>query len=391
MSRLLLVSQRPQEYGGAGSVRWNAFRTMLPELGWEVDVVTARPNPTANEYAEDATGQRLNALRAAVMGRVGAAMRPVVRRAGIEPEALAPSALWALTGRRAVRAAIAEHRPDVIWATSPPIAAHLVMAGLASEVTVPLVCELRDNWAGNPYYDAGGTLLTRVEGRALAPAAAVVVVTPPMVDVVGRLHPELADRVHMLPNGFDPVVLTERRDRRVVPAGQPATLVHAGPLQGYPGRTPEPLLAALRRPELRGRARLELIGPGTAPAAGGADVSVRPTLPWRKAVRAQAAADIGVVLYSSDRTALGTKVYELLALGKPILALVDDGNALHKLLRSLGQETGCVRHDDPEAIAAGIRRLLDDPPPPAPPEALAPWNRAEVARRLVTLLEELRA
>ena len=384
MRRLLLVSQRPQEYGGVGSARWNAFRAMLPGHGWEVDVVTARPNPTADAYAADATGQRLSALRAAVMNRAGSVMRPAVRRAGIEPEALAPSALWALTGRRAVRAAITRHRPDVVWATSPPIAAHLVMGALAAELTVPLVAELRDHWAGNPYYDAGGTALTRIERRALTPASAIVVVTPGMVDELRRLHPPLADRVHLLPNGFDPVVFEDRRPRRDTRTG-PVTLVHAGPVHGYPGRTIGPLLGGLRR--AGDRFTLELVGAGADVDAPG--VRVRPPLPWPEAVRAQAAADIGVVLYSSDRTALGTKVFELLALERPVLALVDEGNDLHRLLESLGQGAGCARHDDPAAIAAAIERLAADPPPPAPPGALAAWDRSAIAARVAALLDDL--
>jgi glycosyltransferase involved in cell wall biosynthesis len=99
--------------------------------------------------------------------------------------------------------------------------------------------------------------------------------------------------------------------------------------------------------------------------------------------------DIGVVLYSSDRTALGTKVFELLALGRPVLALVDDGNDLHRLLESLGQGAGCARHDDPAAIAAAIERLAADPPPAAPPEALAAWNRSAIAARVAALLDGL--
>jgi glycosyltransferase involved in cell wall biosynthesis len=382
--RLLLVSQRPQEYGGVGSARWNAFRAMLPEHGWAVDVVTARPNPTADAYAADPTAQRLNAVRAAVMNRAGAIMRPAVRRAGVEPEALAPSALWALTGRRAVRAAIARHRPDVVWATSPPIAAHLVMGALAGELTVPLVAEQRDHWAGNPYYDAGGTVLTRIERRALAPAAAIVVVTPGMEQAFRRLHPPLADRVHLLPNGFDPVVAEDRRPRRDTSTG-PVTLVHAGPVHGYPGRTLGPLLEGLRL--VGERFSLDLVGPGEPVDA--ARVRVRPRLPWREAVRAQAAADIGVVLYSSDRTALGTKVFELLALERPVLALVDEGNDLHRLLESLGQGAGCAPHDDPAAIAAAIERLATAPPPPARAEALAAWDRSAIAARVAALLDDL--
>src|SRR3954453_5481010 len=93
LRRLLLASQRPQEYGGGGAVRWRFFREVLPRHGWEVRVVTARPNPTADDFATDPTARRLNAARAAVMGRIGAVTRPAATRiAGIQPEALAPSA-----------------------------------------------------------------------------------------------------------------------------------------------------------------------------------------------------------------------------------------------------------------------------------------------------------
>jgi glycosyltransferase involved in cell wall biosynthesis len=383
--RLLLVSQRPQEYGGGGSTRWRFFRSELPRHGWEVDVVTARPNPTADEFATDAAGRRLYAARAAVMGRAGAIARPLARRAGIQPEALAPSALWALGGRRALRRAIAAHRPDVVLATSPPVASHLLTAGLARDLEVPLVCELRDNWAGNPYYDAGGTLLSRIEGWALAPAAAVVVVTPAMADVVRRLHPPLGDRVHVLPNGFDPRVLERRRTR--APASGPLTLVHAGAVYGE--RSPARLLEAMRLPGLDGRFRLELVGGGSLDVPEGPDVVPRGSVPWEEALDVQAAADIGVVLYSDDPTAQPGKLYELLALGKPILALVDPGNATDTLLRSLGQGAGCARHDDVAAIAAALERLATDPPAPVAAEALQPWNRAAVTERLAALLEEL--
>jgi glycosyltransferase involved in cell wall biosynthesis len=371
VKRLLLVSQRPQEYGGVGSSRWNAFRAMLPEHGWEVEVVTARPNATANEHAEDAAGQRLYAVRTAVMGRAGALMRPVVRRAGVEPEALAPSALWGLTGRRAVRDAIARHRPDAIWATSPPVAAHLVMAGL--ELTVPYVAELRDHWAGNPYYDAGGTLLTRLESRPLAAAAAVVCVTPQAADRLRRLHPGLAPRV--LPNGFDPALLERREPRR---PGRPATLVHAGALYG--GRTLAALHEALAAPALAGRVRLDVFGPGTP--AGPVDAQTA-----RERV---AAADLALVVFTpGEETAVPGKLYEALALGKPVLALGGADSAMAALLRELGQDAGLAPPDDPAAILAALERLLTEPPEPVAPARLDPYDRARVAADYAALLSEL--
>lgn len=386
MRRLLLVSQRPQEYGGGGSTRWRYFRAALPPHGWEVDVVTARPNPTGDEFAADPVHARLNAARAALMGRVGAVTRPAAQRLlGAQPEAFAPSAAWGVTGRRAVRRAIAEHRPDVVWATSPPVAAHLAVAGLAGEIDVPLVFEQRDGWAGNPYYDAGGSLLTRIEARALRAADAIVVVTPAMADIAARLHPRLRDRVRVLENGFDPVVL----EQRGAPAagGDTLTLVHAGSIYGE--RSPDRLLEAIRRTP--GRFRLVLAGAGAEAVPAAPDVDVRAAVPWSDAIRLQAGADVGVVLHSDDPTAQPGKLYELLALGKPVLALVEPGNATDRLLRDVGQGAGCVRFDDVDAIAAGLQRLADAPPAPVPEAALARWDRSRITERLVALLEELTA
>jgi glycosyltransferase involved in cell wall biosynthesis len=321
------------------------------------------------------------------MGAAGAALRPAAHRAGLQPEALAPSALWTLTGRRPLRRALAQFCPDVVWATSPPVASHFLTAGLSGELTVPLVCELRDNWAGNPYYDGGGSILRRIEAKALAPAAAIVVVTPGMVDVTAALHPSLAGNIRLLPNGFDASVLARRGARG--PIAPPVTLIHAGPVAGYPGRRLEPLLEALRRPEMRERFRLELVGPQAPVDAPGVEVRVRDPVSWNEAIAAQAAADVGVILYSADRTALGTKVFELLALGKPLLALVDRDNDLDRLLRELGQNAGCAPHDDPVAIAAALVRLVEEPPLPAPPEALAPYDRRRVAERAAAMLNEL--
>ena len=39
---LLLVSQRPVDYGGGGSIRWRHLLTALPRFGWDVSTVTAR-------------------------------------------------------------------------------------------------------------------------------------------------------------------------------------------------------------------------------------------------------------------------------------------------------------------------------------------------------------
>jgi glycosyltransferase involved in cell wall biosynthesis len=392
VKRLLLVTQRPLGYGGGGSVRWQYLRDALPRHGWEVEEVSARPNPTANAASTDPRAARLAEARAKVMGAVGAATRPAYRRLGIQPEAFPPNALWALTGRSAVRRARDRVRPDVVWATCPPPSA-LFAATAAGDGVLPLVAEMRDLWAGNPYFDAGGTLLTRIEKRAFGRAAAIVTVTQSCADRMLELHPEIAPRLEILPNGFDPDLLALRR--RTTTSSPRATLVHAGTLYG--DRSAVTLMRALSRPELAARTRLVLVGavdPLTRAALPHArcEVVIEPPVPWRDAVERVRDADVAVVINSPGTggdMAAPSKLYEALALGTPVLALTNPGTETERLLQRLGHDAGCAPPGDEDAIAHAVSRLLAAPPPPVDPAALAPFDRATIAERVAALLNRL--
>lgn len=393
--RLLLVSQRPLEYGGGGSVRWRFFARELPRHGWEVETVTARANPTANEVSTDAVSAGLAAARARVMGAVGTALRPACRSLGFQPEALAPNGLWALTGRRTIAEAIRRVQPHVVWATGPPPSAFFAAAAVTRESALPLVTELRDLWAGNPYFDAGGTVLARIERRTLAQARAVVSVTEGCRDRLLALHPEVASKFELLPNGFEPRLLELRAPARPSNPDTRATLLHAGTLYG--DRTAVTLIRALGRDDLRGRVRLELLGtvdPETEAAAREAslEVSVEPSSSWEVAVERTRRADIAVVINGSGTggdMALPSKLFEALALGRPVLALTAPDSDTERLLTRLGLGTGCAGPLDEDGIAGAVSRLLDQPPPAVDPARLEPWDRSRVARRVAGLLDEL--
>lgn len=391
--RLLLVSQRPLEYGGGGSVRWQYLRRALPRHGWQVTTVSARSNPTSNEASTDPRAARLASGRARVMERAGAVLGPLTRSVGVQPEALAPNGLWSLTGRAAIRAALEQAEPDVVLATCPPQSALFAAASVLAERDVPLVAELRDLWAGNPYFDAGGRLLARIEARAFERCRAVVCVTEGCRARLLDSHPGLKSRVALLPNGFDPRLLA-LRDPSSGPAPPRATLIHAGTLYG--DRTAVALLRALDRPELRDRVRLELLGPidkatvATIAAVGDrVEIVVEPTTSWEEAIERTRAADIAVVINGTATggdMALPSKLFEALALGMPVLALTTPGSDTARLLEQLGQQAGCAPPADAEAIARALVRLLEDPPAAVDPQLLRPWDRSLVAEQVAGLL-----
>jgi glycosyltransferase involved in cell wall biosynthesis len=390
---LLVVSQRPLDLGGGGSVRWRHLRRALPQHGWRMVECSPPAGATAHDTSTDLRLARLAARRARFVAVVRRVIGPLVRLLGVEPEALAPNNAWAVTGRRLVRAAITRERPNVIVATGPPPSALVAAAAVAGDT--PLVLDLRDLWAGNPYYDRGSRLLAAVQARTFASAAAIVTVTDGCRDALLNLHPTVAPRLHVLPNGFDPILLERRRPASWQANGY-VTLIHAGALYG--DRTAEPLLAALGRPELRDRVRLVLLGvvdPRTRRALSKAhhlDATAEPSVDWEKAIERVLASDIVVVINAPSTggdMAVPTKLYEALALGRPLLALARQGGDTARLLERLGQETGLAPPDDPGAIAAAIERLLSDPPQPVPPEALADFDRDRIAARYAALLDDV--
>jgi glycosyltransferase involved in cell wall biosynthesis len=390
---VLVVSQRPLDLGGGGSARWRHLRGALHQHGWRVVECSPRVGLTANESSIDPKAAWLAARRAKVMGVAGRILDPFTRLLGVKPEALALNNIWALSGRPLIRSAIRRERPDVVVATAPPPSALLATAATATEV--PLVAELRDLWAGNPYYDRGGSILPGLQRRALSRSAAVVTVTEGCRDGLLAVDPEVEQRLHVLPNGFDPALFT-RRAPRIATEG-PQTLIHAGALYG--DRTAESLLAALASPELHGRVRLELLGvidPRTRRLVTRTDVDVRvqPTVSAEQAIERMLGADIAVVINAPGTggdMALPSKLFEALALGRPVLALTGATSDTARILQRLGQDAGVAPPDDPVAIAAAVERLLTDPPGPVDPEALQEFDRDRVAARYAALLDEVAA
>jgi glycosyltransferase involved in cell wall biosynthesis len=390
---LLVVSQRPLDLGGGGSVRWQHLRRVLPQHGWRIVECSGRVGVGADDAAVNPRAARLAANRARVAGIAGRVLDPLARAIGVQPEALAPNNVWAFTGRRAVRRAIEEKKPDLVLATVPPPSGLLAAATTVGDT--PFVAEFRDLWAGAPYFDRGGRLRPGLERTALAHADAVVTVTDGFHDRLLSIHPEIASRLYVIPNGFDPRLLARRRVGS--DSSGRATLIHAGALYG--DRTAVGLLSALSRPELRGRVRLELVGvvdPETRRAESAAhdiDVVVEPPVSWETAIERTLDADIAVVINTpgtgGDIGQVPGKVYEVLALGRPVLGLMRPDSDAGRLLERFGQGVGLAPPDDPVAIAAAIERLLDSPPEPAAPDALVEFDRDRIAARYAALLDEV--
>ncbi len=99
------------------------------------------------------------------------------------------------------------HRPDVIYASSPPVETLLLAARLAEEYGVPYVCDLRDPWTCDSWiryrHGLDFAVERNLERSVLSRAAAVIANTPTarrlLVEEIGI--PE--EKVAIIPNGYD--------------------------------------------------------------------------------------------------------------------------------------------------------------------------------------------
>ena len=364
----------------------------LPEHGWEVDVLAAAERIAGDEYDSSQAARRRMDVRARTMARIGALTDPAFTLAGVRPEAFPLSTAWVPRGARDVRRRIASGRYDAILATGPPFAALMAARAGRRRGGPPLVVELRDLWAGNPLFDRRGELLGTLERWVFGRSAAVVAVTPEAAQDVRRRHPALAARVAEIPNGFEGDLLARRE---AVAPSRPLEILHSGTLTV--DRPLGPLLDVLARAPYRGAFRLTLHGyvaPPIAAQLAGIDSRLRVDVVgpsgWDDAIGRIARANATLIVQApsaGDATAVASKVYEYLALGRPVLALTG-GGATEGVLRRVGADRYAARLDDEASIIAALDRLRSEPvPAPVPAERLAPYERATIARSTAALLD----
>jgi glycosyltransferase involved in cell wall biosynthesis len=379
----------------------------LRRLGHEVTVLTtsAYGERSGDPHEDVVRTADLQRLRARLAGEqsIGALFdsptysgRPHPLAKVLVPEPLV--AAWLPFARACALRLQRERRFDCVITTSPPESAHAVGFALQSR-GVPWIADLRDAWTFESLRPELPTswqrrLDQRLERRWLSAADAVVCVSEPALEDLRRRG--IAEPV-LITNGWDPESSPEagRAPRDLLDPDR-VSLVYTGRF-GNRGRDPRPLVEALGRlacDEPAAAAQLELViaGPLTTDEAEllAGDVSpariVRAgSLDRPAALALQREADALLLLAQPIRSQLlNIKLFEYLAAGRPILALVA-GTDAGRLVAALGGDP--IRADDPAAIAAGLGAVARDELAKPDPEALAAYTYPAPAARLAEAVE----
>ncbi len=262
-------------------------------------------------------------------------------------------------------------RVDAVIAMSPPLT--LGLAGWAAKLAhrAPLVFNIQDVFPDAAVETGAITdrrviaVARRLERFSYRRADAVTVLSTDLADnVAGKVGTRHRSKVRVIPNFVDTTELfpMDRATsyRRELAIGDEPVVMYAGNV-GF-SQSLEMVIAAARAiPEAtfvingQGAARPEL----EADAAGLANVRFGDHQPAGRLNEVLATGDVHVVPLRRGlgRVSVPSKIYSILAVGRPVVAAIDADSEVSRIVAS----TGCgvvVAPDDTDAFIEGIRAVL---------------------------------
>jgi len=241
---------------------------------------------------------------------------------------------------------------DCIYTTSPPQSVHIIGALLKRIGKVPWVADLRDPWSDNQLRafpsDISRRYDSRLEQAVLGRADSVIANTPYFRKLLQERYPVRAPSICSIPNGYESALFTsdgciaEIDSRRL-------KISHLGSLYGQ--RDIAPLLKGLSlikkdHPTVFQDIYFEFIGPGTAKFADlvkeyglEEQVLLGSSVSYEEAVQKDRAASVLLCLPLTPEdmySQVPAKLYQFIALGKPVLAFAAPDGAMAMVLQEAG-------------------------------------------------------
>ncbi|MCI4065220.1 glycosyl transferase [Micromonospora sp. R77] len=353
-------------------------------LGWDITVITICQEAWEREYGLDHT------LSEKVDPRVKVVELPLIRqdletdiRAFSEERSLDPAGWiarlrkreqklfpepvfggWRYDLEQAVLRVHREHPADLLLASCAPYVNIAATWKLWEEHKVPYAVDFRDGWSldviGGGEAFSRDSVSGRWESKVLENALAVWCVNDPIAGFYRERYPQLADRVHVVRNGYDEDSLPDVAGRSPDPA--------AGLTFGYLGSvnfTPAFLESVLdgwriarRDDPVLARSRFEVRGHIGAGAAREANrhmdllkeaavdgVSFGGPVPKAALAETYGSWDALVLMLVGGRFVTSGKVYEFMATGLPVLSAHDVDHDASNVLAGHPLWTGAVGLD----------------------------------------------
>lgn len=422
MKRVLVISYYWPPNGGAPVQRWLKFAKHLPRHGWQPVVYTpSNPDivvedeglmrevppevevvrqPIREPYSlyRTLTGRRGRKVHAGFLDEEGRKGMLDDLAVFIRGNLFIPDArvAWVAPSIRYLRQYLAQHPVDAIVSTGPPHSMHLIALGLHRSLGIPWLADFRDPWTNIDFYHKlrltrrADARHRRLEREVLSGADLTLAVGWTLAEELRALG---ARRVEVVTNGYDRDDIPDP----AVPLDEALSLVHVGSMNAARD-VPEvwQALAAMCRTDVDLASRLVIRFVGAvdrrvldsiAEAGLSEKVERLGAVDHAQAMREMQRARVLLLSLNDAPNARGiltSKLFEYLAVGRPILAVgPTDGDAA----RVLRDTSHLLVQRGMQPDAGRLRDMLDRSTPVH--GEVEAYERAALTRRLADLLDGL--
>ena len=442
-NRVLMVCYAFPPTGGGGVQRSVKFAKYLPQFGWQPTVLTVS-NPSVPVQDSDLASEidpSIKVVRARTLEPSYSAKQRVVASgdsSGMSIKSLArgaammmlqpdPQVLWNPFAYQAAKKHLREIPHDAIYVTGPPFSSFLIGQRLKKKFDLPLVVDFRDEWLlaieylenhQQGKYSHGRQ--TAMMGSVLRSADVVVATTQASAAELRRYTEQVGSHaeVRCIYNGYDEddfssaqlstglstltsikandghCETTQTQRLRIVYTGTLWNLTDISPLVQSLLRFASANSNAASKVELVIAGRLSPDQQVLVDRLHQTSIELQCCgyLPHCESVALARSADLLLLLLADQPGAervVPAKLFEYLAIGKPMLAICGEGET-ETLLRETGQPT--VFHPtDWEGIISFIQFCIDHPPVPKSSANIKQFSRRELTRQLAEVFNEIQS
>jgi len=396
MKKVLMISYYAPPLGTGGIHRVFKFAKYLPRFGWEGIILSVKPiTYYSYDYEALREAPSIKILRAESLdpsrisyflfkkkkGVAIYATKTKLSRAVRLLTLIDSKTPWipfaSLLGRKAVRS----FKPLLIFSSAPPISCHLVGLYLKKTFKIPLVTDFRDPFIDIYQPPTPFQRFLQLKSLRYIEKSSDLIVTVSQA-VKERL---LLPRAIVIENGYDPETLEIQNDKK-----------EEGFTIGYTGSLLQreysliPFIEALKEME---NVKLKIAGRMSDSFKEKIKelkdkVEFLGFLSHKESIKLMKSCDLLWVTVEREwaTTAVPSKLFEYIGVGKPIIATVPEESEVARYIRDW--KLGVVAQPEKEEIKKAIKRVVKENIHPSK-EAIKYFNKIEQTKRLASLFDSL--
>lgn len=382
MKKVLIAAYYSPPYALVGAVRITKFCKYLPQFGWQPWILTVDP-----DYYQ---GRILNEIPPEV-NKMEIHRIPFYRFPGNVTlvKLFFPILITFFVLRQ-------KKNLDAVLLTGSPFHPFVISIIIKGLLGIPTFLDFRDAWSFNNSFDG-----RRVEGFwqifrqhfyefleriAIHFASAVIFATKTLQDEYRRLLPSQQKKFWTITNGYDPDDFFSVKPIQML---DKKTIILTGKFNLYTPEVVTGLMQALKSFSFLHfiyiGSEYDIINQSARSSGSDNQVTALPYLPYRELLRRIAGADYGLVT-SGMPNILGTKIFDYLALRKPILCFVPKDSEISRNFAEEQSVVICEAPHTPDNIRKGLVSLFEVKEG-TQKAIMKQFSRKETTRKLAHILQ----